>query len=189
MSRADAPPAAAADPALVERLERLEAGRPELKRGLAQAGAQMGVMALNAAAAGGTRPDPRQRAVGGTAQLTAAERAARERAHYDRLDQLVRTGGGVKAAAHMRKNIEEARARGEKGGRADLDVASLDCSDTLCRVEVRDGGSGKVGGHSSAGLRVLGPGMGPLTMRPYEKGRPAGVLPGARGQDLPTFDF
>ena len=180
-----APQAAAADPTLVQRLERLEAETPELKRGLAQAGAQMGVMALSAAAAAGTRPDPEAEAA--AAEVAEAAHAARERAHYDRLDQLVRTGGGVKAAAHLRKNIEA--AKGDTGGRGALDVASLDCSDTLCRVEVRDSGSGKVAAISSAGLRVLGPGMGPLTMRPYEKGRPLVFYLAAPGQDLPAFDF
>jgi hypothetical protein len=176
-------PPAAADQALVQRLERLEAEAPELKRGLARAGAQMGVMALNAAAVG-TKPDPESEAADGNARVTAAQQAAKERAHYDRLDQLVRTGGGVKAAAHLRKNIEEARAQKTKGG--DLDVASLDCSDALCRVEVR---GRNVGAISSAGLQVLGPGMGPLTMRPYEKGRPLVFYLAAPGQDLPAFDF
>jgi hypothetical protein len=180
-----APPASGPDQALLQRLERLEAQAPELKRGLAQAGAQMGVMALSAAAAAGTKADPEGESTGGAARVTAAERAAKERAHYDHLDQLVRTGGGVKATALLRKNIEDARAKKTKGGA--LDVASLDCSDALCRVEVRGGGN--VAAISSAGLQVFGPGMGPLTMRPYEKGRPLVFYLAAPGQDLPPFDF
>jgi hypothetical protein len=175
----------ASDQAVLQRLERLEAAAPEVKRELARAGAQMGVMALSAAAAAGTKAEPQAEAAGGAAPVTAAERAAKERAHYDRLDQLVRTGGGVKATAHLRKNIEEARGAKSKGG--DLDVASLDCSDALCRVEVRGGGN--VAATSSAGLRVFSPGMGPLTMRPYEKGRPLVFYLAAPGQDLPAFDF
>jgi hypothetical protein len=182
-----APPLAVTDQAVLDRLGRLEAGIPEMKRGLAQAGAQMGVMALNTAAAAGAKPDPESEAGRAAEQLGAAEREAKERAHYDQLDQLVRGGGGVEATATLRKNIAEAKARGKKGGGGELDIASLDCSDKLCRVEVRGGGD--VAATSMAGLRILTPGMGQLTMRPFERGRPSVFYLAAPGQRLPPFGF
>jgi hypothetical protein len=187
-------PAASTDDAqqaLIDRLERLETRVPELKRGLAHSGAQMGALALNGAlAAGKTQAVEEDESPEGQAlaKVRAAESAEKESRHYDRLDELARAGGGAAAAGKLRKNIEGARVKGVKAGGGELDIARLECSDALCRIEVRSTGN-DVAASSMAGLQILSPGMGPLTMRPYSPGQPSVFYVAAPGQRLPKHDF
>jgi hypothetical protein len=180
--RSAAASAPADQQALVERLERLEAGLPKLQQNVA---AQMGAVALNAAAAvqaAGTESAGTSTST--KPQLSSAAYAEKERAHYDQLDALVKKGGGSAATAQLRKNIEGARANKDK--RLALDVRRLDCSDALCRVEVRTNGDSAL---VMNGARVLSAGMGDLSMRPRTQGQPDVYYVAAPGLELPPFDF
>jgi hypothetical protein len=174
---------------VVERLERLERGMPEVKKGLANAGAQMGALALSMAAA-----EKKPKAVDGegagaaTGQLSGAERRAKEKQYYDRLDESVRAGGGADSLARLRKNIEQASTRPSYQGGAKLDIAKLDCNDAYCRVEVRTPGT-NVGAEAMAGAQVLAQEMGDLSMRPHTPGQPSVYYVAAPGKTLPAFDF
>jgi hypothetical protein len=167
---------------LVERVKRLELGIPRLERSMAQTGASVGRAALAGAAA---EPGSGDHAAPGAAPAeSAAEHTAREVAHYDRLDSMVRAGGGATLATRLRKNIAEPdpRLAGTK-----VDVAALDCNDELCRVEVRLKGPVDTATISTA--RVLMAGMGNLSMRPHDpKGGPSIYYVAAPGHRLPRLD-
>jgi hypothetical protein len=166
---------------LLERVKRLEVGIPRLERSMAQTGANLGRAALagSAAVAGSAPASPSS-----APAETAAEHTAREAAHYDRLDSLVRAGGGAAVAAQLRKNITEPAPQlaGTK-----VDVAALDCNDELCRVEVRLKGPADTAALGAA--RVLMAGMGNLSMRPRDpSGGPSVYYVAAPGHRLPRMD-
>jgi hypothetical protein len=165
---------------LLERVKRLEVGIPRLERSMAQTGASLGRVALaGAAAASGAPAAPSSAPV-----ETAAAHTAREAAHYDRLDSLVRAGGGAAVAAQIRKNIAEPDPRFAS---TKVDVAALDCNDELCRVEVRLKGPADTAALGAA--RVLMAGMGNLSMRPRDpSGGPSVYYVAAPGHRLPRMD-
>lgn len=113
--------------------------------------------------------------------------AEKERRHYDRLDALARAGGGEGPADRLRKNIDAFRASNHAGA-ATLDIAALDCSEAVCRVEFRPPANGLQ--HSpTETARALMPGMGRLAMRPpgTSGGTPVFYLAPARKQ-LPRLE-
>jgi hypothetical protein len=171
--------------ALLARLERLEARATSDNRATAAAGARLGAAVFNAsasAAPAAVESDDDQTPAGqARASERAAELAEKEHRHYDGLDALARNGGGGPASLRVRKNIEEVRNRSETG----LDIVSLDCSDVLCRVELRVPGSAAAA--SMIAAQALMPGMGALTQRPHTPGKPAVYYVAAPGKDLPRM--
>ena len=89
-------------------------------------------------------------------------------------------------AAHLRKNIEQARTAPGHTKPAELDLAAVDCSDSLCRVEVRATGASRL--PSIATVQVLQRGMGNLSMRPSAPGKPPVYYVAAPGQRLPRME-
>jgi hypothetical protein len=172
---------------LAERLKRLEAEVPGLKRSVALTGVQLGAAAL-AQAKPAAQPDDE-----GTSEGDAREkarenaRAEQEKIYYASLDRMALAGGGEDATAHLRKNIEAARTRSPKEGGKEVDVASMECSDTVCRVEVREKG-GTVAEAAQTTAHALLKGMGGLTMRAYEPGKPFVYYLAAPGHDLPRLE-
>jgi hypothetical protein len=173
------------DPALAERLtrlERLEENLDRRERSLAQAGARFGTLAV----AGSALATAEEGTPAGEAheRKQAEETRQQEKRHFDRLDSLARAGGGTVASVQLRKNIETLRvARGTSKDRARLvDIGAVDCSDTVCRVEVTLLDRGAIG----AAARALLPGMSGLSMRPTVDNR-AVYYVGAPGHELPPL--
>ena len=175
------------DPALIERLERLEAAMPGVQGSLARTGAQLGALALVTKASSqpaARPPEPSEE----QQERQAAERAARESDYYDQLDTVARRGGVAAtdpAAAKLRQNLEALRALPKEQVGA-LDIRALDCSQAVCRLEIRTSG-----GNPSTLMAIehtLGRGMGGLSMRPLTGG-PAIYYVAAPGHRLPAMTF
>jgi hypothetical protein len=183
------PKVAAATPELAELRERmgqLEAAL-QMERSRARAGAKLGVVALNLAAAKPpAEPDGSPEAAAREQQVEAQYLENQSR-HYDRLDTIARSGGGAAALAQLRKNIEAMRALPRERGRVDLDVAAIDCSETLCRLEIRAGRdpNAQVGKYSAALSRGMGAN---LSMRPLN-GERAIYYVSAPGHELPKHEL
>jgi hypothetical protein len=178
LARNSAKPAAVAggEDAIAERLRRLEAEVPALKRSMSTTGARLATAALAASPATATTE--------ATAPLNAPERSTRELRHYDHLDELARAGGGAVVAAQIRKNVAHPDSLSGVPG-PPLDITRLDCSNTICRVEVRPKGAARVSYAEIA--YVLTNGMGTLTMRPYTPGQSAVYYVSAPDQPLPAL--
>lgn len=161
---------------LSQRLARLEKERSESGRAFARNVMQMGAPVM---AAGGTEAfEP------AAEQAAEAKReeafAERERKHFDELDRQSRTGSGAAALTQLKSNIQELRNL-PPSTRVALDVASLDCGEKLCRLEL----SGPTRAQPHKFIPALLKGMGSnLSTRPASAGR-AVYYVSAAGQEIP----
>jgi hypothetical protein len=174
-----APPAPAPSGEVAElsrRLARLEKERSDSGRAFARSALQLAGGPL-AAVGGNAPPDPAaEREAQAHAQAAFAEREAR---HFDELDQQSRVGNGAAALAQVQRNLQALRNL-PPARRVPLEVASLECGEKLCRVELA-GRSPEPNRFIPALLEGMGSN---LSMRPASAGR-AVYYVSAAGQEIP----
>ena len=170
-------PASADVTELSRRLARLEKERSDSWRAFARDLIQLGVGAAPAVS-GTEAPEP------AAEQAAEAKRAQafaeRERQHFDELDRQARTGSGTAALTQLRSNLQALRNL-PPAARVMVDVASVDCGEKLCRLEL----SGPTRAEDPKFVPALLAGMGSnLSMRPSSDGR-AVYYVSAPGQQIP----
>jgi hypothetical protein len=140
--------------------ERSDSGRVFARSALNGAGRQLAV-------GGGTGTEPPDPAAEGEAEEKRQESfAQREGQHFDELDRQARAGNGAMALAQLQSNLQALRNL-PPARRVPLQVASLECGEQLCRLEL----SGPTADPSKFIPEVL-KGMGSnLSMRPTSAGR------------------
>lgn len=98
-----------------------------------------------------------------------AVHAVKESVYYGKLDEEVRRAmPSADRRAELRKNVEALAAA--KLDPASVTVGAYECSETLCRLELKRNPAADPG-KLTAVYRALGKGMREITMRPFDEDR------------------
>lgn len=158
---------------------------------------QLALRERAAAAAAGQRgpggflvPEPKKETIEEEEERVEREgkaQAVKETEYYARLDREMRAARpGAGPRAQVQSNVEALAAA--KLAPAPLAVSNYECSETLCRVEVRRLGAPAPGPLATA-LRHLTRGMAEVTMRPFGDDGRSVIYAAPRAQKLPPMDL